>query len=132
MVKLWLWITVLKNLVIKSIFCNQIFIEDRATVMLVTFWYWRLTAGDNFIMFATELRSWWHLVDVGDQNGQTRHQHLKIFTNTFRLQYPSPTSMKPKDWPRSIPILLDENVFENTNFICVSFDKNDASSANSK
>ena len=25
------------------------------------------------------------IVDVGDRNGQNRHQHLKVFTKTFRL-----------------------------------------------
>ena len=32
-----------------------------ATVMLVTLWCWWLTVGDNYRMWATELRSWWHL-----------------------------------------------------------------------
>ena len=27
--------------------------------------------------------------------GQNRHQHLKVFANAFRLQHPSPTSLKP-------------------------------------
>ena len=31
--------------------------------------------------------------DVGEENGQNRHQHLKIVTNMFPLRYPSPTSM---------------------------------------
>ena len=31
--------------------------------------------------------------DVGDKNGQNRHQHLKVVANTFRLQHPSPTSV---------------------------------------
>ena len=34
--------------------------------------------------------------DVGDQNDPTRHQHLSVETNTFRLQHSSPTSMRPK------------------------------------
>ena len=33
------------------------------------------------------------IVDVGDQNGKIRHQHLKVVINTFLLQHPSPTSM---------------------------------------
>ena len=31
--------------------------------------------------------------DVDDENGQKRHQHLKIVTNAFGLQHPSPTLM---------------------------------------
>ena len=31
--------------------------------------------------------------DVGDKNGQNRNQHLKVVTNTFHLQHPSPTSV---------------------------------------
>ena len=34
---------------------------------------------------------------VGDQNGQNRHQHLKVVTNTCCLQHPSPTSMLPSN-----------------------------------
>ena len=30
---------------------------------------------------------------VDDENSQNRHQHLKVVANTFRLHYPSPTSM---------------------------------------
>ena len=33
-------------------------------VMSVTYSWW-LTVGDNFRMLVTELRSWWHLLDVG-------------------------------------------------------------------
>ena len=36
-----------------------------ATVMLTTLWRWWLTVGDNFRMLTTELRSCWHLLDVG-------------------------------------------------------------------
>ena len=36
------------------------------------------------------------MVDVGDQKGQNRHQHLKVVTNTFCLQHPSPTSIGTK------------------------------------
>ena len=62
---------------------------------------WWLTVGENFRMLTAELRSWWHLLDVGarrlcwkiedvaDQNGHNLHQHLKIVTNTF----PSSTSV---------------------------------------
>ena len=35
------------------------------------------------------------ILDVGDQNGQNRHQNPKFATNTFRLQHPSPTLMLP-------------------------------------
>ena len=34
-------------------------------------------------------------MDVGDQNGQNRHQHLIVVTTTFRLQNPSPKFMSP-------------------------------------
>ena len=44
------------------------------TVMLVTV----CDAGDIF---------WMLMVDFGDQNGQNRQQHLKVITNTFRLQH---------------------------------------------
>ena len=33
--------------------------------------------------------------DVGDENGQNRHQHLEVVANTSSLQHPSPTSLKP-------------------------------------
>ena len=33
------------------------------------------------------------IVDVDDVNDEIRHQNLKIVTNKFRRQYPSPTSM---------------------------------------
>ena len=36
-----------------------------AKVMLVTLWCWWLEVGDDFRMFATELRSWWHLLKLG-------------------------------------------------------------------
>ena len=36
-------------------------------LMLVTLWCWWLTVGDNFRLLATELRSWWHLLNVGAQ-----------------------------------------------------------------
>ena len=77
------------------------------TVMLVTSRCWWLKVGDNFRMLMTDSRSWWHLlkvcarclckmiVDVGDRNGQNRHQYLIVITNTFPLQHPSPTSMWP-------------------------------------
>ena len=32
---------------------------------------------------------------VDERNGQNRHGHLKVLTNTFRLQHPSPISMSP-------------------------------------
>ena len=35
------------------------------------------------------------IVDVGDQNGQNRHQHFEVITNTLRRQHPAPTSMLP-------------------------------------
>ena len=64
-----------------------------------------LYLGDNFWILVTEFRYWWHLLvvgarhyfkkieDVGDKNGQSRHQHLKVVANTFRLQHLSLISM---------------------------------------
>ena len=62
--------------------------------------------GDNFRVLVTESLYWWHLLnasarrlcskkeDAGDENGQNRHQNLKVFANTFRLQHPSSTSSR--------------------------------------
>ena len=33
-------------------------------------------------------------MDIGDLNDRNCHQHLKVVTNEFRLQHPSPTSMQ--------------------------------------
>ena len=58
-------------------------------------WYGYIDLGDHSWMLVTEFRYWWHLLDVsawrlclkiedvGDKNGQNRHQHLKVVTNTF-------------------------------------------------
>ena len=65
--------------------------------------WWQVDVGD--FMLVTEFRCWWHLFnvgaqrwclkieDVGDENSQNRHQHLKVVSNTFRLQHQSRTSM---------------------------------------
>ena len=62
--------------------------------MLVTSGCWLLYVGDNFRVLVTELRYWWHLLDVdarrwcekiedvGDLTGWNRHQHL-IVVNKF-------------------------------------------------
>ena len=54
--------------------------------------------GNNFRVLVTEFRYWWHLLDVGTQrwclkikyfgneNGQNRHQHLRIVANTAWLK----------------------------------------------
>ena len=59
------------------------------------------------VMLVTEFRYWWHLLNVGvrlfckkimnvdDQNGQKRHQHIIFVTVTFCLQHPSPKFVKP-------------------------------------
>ena len=39
--------------------------------------------GDNFRMLVT----FFEFLDVGDVNGQNRHQHLEVFGNTFRFQH---------------------------------------------
>ena len=36
------------------------------------------------------------IVDVGDKNGQNRHQHFIVVTNTVRLQDSSPTSREQR------------------------------------
>ena len=62
----------------------------------MTSWCWRLGVGDNWSMLVTESRSWLHLWEVSDQNGQIGHQLFILVTNTFHLQHPSPTSIKPE------------------------------------
>ena len=47
--------------------------------------------GDNFWMLVPDA----NVKNHGDEHGQSRHQHLKIVANKFRLQYPSPTLMLP-------------------------------------
>ena len=76
--------------------------------------WWNCYVGD--FMMVTDFRFWWQNHYVGDffryvgdfSNLSNRsptswisHQHLKLITNTFGLQHPSPTSMKPWliDWP---------------------------------
>ena len=69
-------------------------------------WWWHRYVGD--FMMVTDLRCWWQNHYVGDffrcvgdfLNVLTRsptswisHQHLKLVTNTFGLEHPSPTSM---------------------------------------
>ena len=66
------------------------------------------------------------IVDVGDQKGQNRHQHLIVVTNTFRLQHPSPTSMKPIEITLrmlvSLKILPNKNMvwWENTIYFIIN------------
>ena len=64
-------------------------------VMSVTLWWWQiLDIGDRFNMLGTIFVM---LVILSVSNWSPRskigHQHLKVVTNTFRLQHPSPTSM---------------------------------------
>ena len=47
--------------------------------------------GNNFWMLVPDA----NIKDDGDENGQNRHQHLKIVANKFRLHHLSPTSMQP-------------------------------------
>ena len=73
------------------------------TVMLVTQSSWGF-------MLVTEFWCCWHLLnicerrmfkkttDVGDQNRQNRHQHVKVVTNTVRLQHPSVSAFKNMFW----------------------------------
>ena len=63
------------------------------TLMSVTIlgrWWQNFDDGDIFGMLDANVIK---VVDVGDQNGQNRHQHLIVVTNTIRLEHPSPTSM---------------------------------------
>ena len=58
--------------------------------------FWKV--GDRISILVTFLnngarRQCKKIIDVGDQNCENRHQHLKVVVNTFRLQHPSPTSM---------------------------------------
>ena len=57
---------------------------------------WRLKAGDDLKILVTIKGYLWQLlkiVNIGYQNGQNSQKHLKIVTNTFRLQHPSPKPM---------------------------------------
>ena len=59
--------------------------------------WWHRYVGD--FMMVTDFRCWWQNHYVGDffrYVGDVGHQHLKLVTNTFNLQHPSPTSMLPK------------------------------------
>ena len=75
--------------------------EFTLTVMLVTTIYWLFDDGERFKMLVTESICWWRfsLYYIG-------HKHLKLVTNTFRLQHPSPTSMPPN-------LQTDETEFSN-------------------
>ena len=68
--------------------------------------WWHRYVGD--FMMVTDLRCWWQNHYVGDffryvgdflnvlnrsPTSWIGHQHLKLVTNTFGLQHPSPTSM---------------------------------------
>ena len=50
-----------------------------------------MDVGDIFWILA--LDSYIKIVDVSNQNGVNRHQHLLVVTHIFRLQHPSPTSI---------------------------------------
>ena len=79
--------------------------------MLVTFECWLLEVGDKNVgevwdknvgdrikILVTSFGSWCSTLmieDVDDRNSKKHHQHLRIVTNIFRLQRPSPTSIWP-------------------------------------
>ena len=54
---------------------------------------------------------WWHLLNVGGQNGQNRQQYLIIVTNALRLQHPSPTSMLPSNYFKKFFIWLSFQIY---------------------
>ena len=57
------------------------------------------------------------VVDVGDQNGENRHQYFTIVTNTFRLQHPSPISVNNIEPPKSPPMEVLHKVTKNAAMI---------------
>ena len=66
------------------------------TVMLVTLWWWLSSDVDGrIIILATFFRYGDDFLNVLNRSPTiwTAHQHLKIVTNKFGLQNPSPTSM---------------------------------------
>ena len=97
--------------------------------------WWHFDVGN--LKLITISGCWWlnfnvgdilckNIVDVGDQKDQTRHQHLKVVTNTSRLQHPSPTSMKPIEITLrmlvSLKILPNKNMvwWENTIYFIIN------------
>ena len=75
-------------------------VSNLVTVMLVTSLCWWLYDGDWFQMLVAESLCWrpfssWSFLNVLNQSPTSwiGHQHLKLVTNTFGLQHPSPTSM---------------------------------------
>jgi len=65
-------------------------------VMLVTLWWWLIwDVGGRIIMLATFFRYVGDFLNVLNWSSTSGigHQHLKLVTNTFGLQHPSPTSM---------------------------------------
>ena len=86
--------------------------------MLVTRWCLWLKIGDNFVILMPDFRCWWYLLNVGarwwckkmnvgNQNGRNRHQHIlsprsvtnidityKIFFNLTKSNSKFPTSTK--------------------------------------
>ena len=56
-------------------------------------------------------------MDVGDQNGENRHQYFTIVTNTFRLQHPSPISVNNIEPPKSPPMEVLHKVTKNAAMI---------------
>ena len=80
--------------------------------------WWHRYVGD--FMMVTDFRCWWQNHYVGDffryvgdflnllnrsPTSCIGHQHLKLVTNTFGLQHPSPTSMLPPNYYGRVQIL---------------------------
>ena len=72
------------------------FTIDVGDFMLMTiFGFWRNFDIETFFGCWCPTLVLEKIGNVGDENGQNRHQHLKVIANTFRPQHPSPTSMLP-------------------------------------
>ena len=87
------------KLVINISFPQYGYIDGDDKRMLVTFCWWH-SVGENFrvdFMLVTSFGCWCPMLmikeNVGNKNGQKRHQHLKVVSNRFRLPHPSPTPM---------------------------------------
>ena len=73
---------------------------------ILTRWQW-LRVGDDLLILATDLRCWWHflnvddrcqyqkIVDVGDQNGYNHHQHLQFVSNIRHQHRCNPVTIWP-------------------------------------
>ena len=95
LIRPWLQTYQYKNEIIYPRVCKIGYVCDK--LMLLTLCWWQFWGVDDWITILVtsfdirRLSS--KIKDVGDENGQNCHQHLKLFSNSFCLQYPSPTSV---------------------------------------